>query len=336
MLSNELNNTKVAFISLNKPTNHRLVIKPYWKKDLYYCSFFSIFTGQISESLPNIFETYAANKIQATKCNNILFDYFNSRIQNTFNYTNQFKNIEDCCRENNNNDKINALLCVISPLRIYLMNMGDSKAIIINNKNKLIYETQKTNELMELYRETNIKFIIMATSSFWKHITNEQVICCLSKSNRIDSDNDLKIIFDGLIDTSQLNNKMSVVLIALEQIITKSYDFDAQKNKIVINNNDEIINLKKQIENNTKNELKHKSNELLKMQNEIRAIENISKLEINKLQSEIDILTFKNELIIKNDNNQHAQFLQLNNDALENKNKQFFEIESLKRNHLNK
>ncbi len=325
--------------------NHKTVITPKWSEKLNYCSFFGLFTVEINNNSIDTFADEFENLILTQIENNpTLFDFLNSSISNTvididnsFNndeWMNIFKSFLRCNINVFSKDKT-AIACIMNPYKIVFINKGYSKAIIVNNNNKLKIQTNSNNNdnqitepnILILNRDNNIKYIFIATAEFWQNMSNEEVIEYISEVN-LNSQHDLKCACNYLINVAiekqlELNDNISVLLITLDQTninlknqlkeyqllnlnLIRKYEQQNNSNNNGVINNFEINRLNDKIQQ-FESEIQLKSNEIKRLVKELSELnEAYLKLKCSneaidqKIKSlEDEIQMYKNELAIK-------------------------------------
>jgi len=301
----------------------------------------SIFTSNENHKTvitPNEFENLILTQIEN---NPTLFDFLNSSISNTvididnsFNndeWMNIFKSFLRCNINVFSKDKT-AIACIMNPYKIVFINKGYSKAIIVNNNNKLKIQTNSNNNdnqitepnILILNRDNNIKYIFIATAEFWQNMSNEEVIEYISEVN-LDSQYDLKCACNYLINVAiekqlELNDNISVLLITLDQTninlknqlkeyqllnlnLIRKYEQQNNNNNNGVINNFEINRLNEKIQQ-FESEIQLKSNEIKRLVKELNELnEAYLKLKCSneaidqKIKSlEDEIQMYKNEL----------------------------------------
>ncbi len=218
----------------------------------------------------------------------------------------------------------NALSCLISPERIYLIDAGKFNAILVDIYNQIILETDKTRikkvtiaqtatnkksvkdvflqtkeiiryEPYNLIHNRNMQenFLFMATDTFWDHMSNENVIEYINEG--LVANKDLQQICKDLIEqvkakhTLLPNNDFKISLVL--------YKFPS--NKIILKRQNAIIKLKKFKKNSNEFSSHVNYQKLKNLQNKLAQLEVLnSKIdEFIKTEKKKETTCLDNDLI---------------------------------------
>ena len=156
------NNINFHYLNDSRETTTIVINKKWNEKKFKNFSFFGLFSGEMKEFIMNNFDKTLLNMIENDpNLYKILTTKNEDEEQNLNDNNNNLISImfSNVCKELNEklfkemNKKMNsyecltlgatALVCLTTPNEIYLINISDSKAILVNNDNKLKLETKQ-------------------------------------------------------------------------------------------------------------------------------------------------------------------------------------------------